>query len=59
MKGKTSFTIAHRFATIMKVDLILMIEEGRIVEQGTHEQLLAKSDRYNQLYNLQKLESYR
>jgi ATP-binding cassette subfamily B protein len=54
LKGKTVFIIAHRFSTIMRADLILMIEEGRIVEQGTHEQLLAKSDRYRELYNLQK-----
>jgi ATP-binding cassette subfamily B protein len=56
IKGKTSFTIAHRFSTILKADLILMVEEGRIAEQGTHEQLLAKSDRYRELYNLQRLE---
>jgi len=56
LKKKTVFTIAHRFSTIMRADLILMIEEGRIVEQGTHEQLLAKSDRYRKLYELQKLE---
>ncbi len=56
MKGKTGFIIAHRFSTIMKADLILMIEEGRIIEQGSHDQLLAKSERYRQLYNLQKLE---
>ena len=55
IKGRTSFTIAHRLSTIMKADLILMIEEGRIVEQGTHEILLAKSDRYRQLYDLQRL----
>jgi ATP-binding cassette, subfamily B, bacterial len=53
MKGKTNVVIAHRFSTIMRADLILMIEEGRIAEQGTHERLLAKSDRYRQLYNLQ------
>ncbi len=53
MKGKTSFIIAHRFSTIMKADLILMIEEGRIVEQGSHDQLLAVSESYRQLYNLQ------
>ncbi len=56
MKGKTSFVIAHRFSTIVKADIILMIEEGRIVEQGTHEQLLAGSDNYRQLYNLQEPE---
>ncbi len=56
MKGRTSFTIAHRLSTIMRADLILMIEEGRIVEQGTHEHLLGKSDRYRQLYDLQRLE---
>jgi ATP-binding cassette, subfamily B, bacterial len=55
MKGKTSFTIAHRLSTIMRADLILMIEEGRVVEQGTHEDLLVKSDRYRQLYDLQRL----
>ncbi len=53
-EGKTSFTIAHHFSTIMRADLILMIEEGRVVEQGTHEQLLAESDRYRELYNLQR-----
>lgn len=57
LKGKTVFIIAHRFSTIMSADLILMTEEGRIVEQGTHEQLLAKSDRYRKLYELQSLES--
>lgn len=54
MEGKTTFTIAHRFSTIVKADLILMIEEGRIVEQGTHEQLLAGSARYRRLYDLQR-----
>jgi ABC-type multidrug transport system fused ATPase/permease subunit len=53
MKGKTSFVIAHRFSTIKRANLILMIEEGRIFEQGTHEQLLVRSERYRQLYNLQ------
>jgi len=56
MKGRTSFTIAHRLSTVMRADLILMIEEGRIIEQGTHEHLLVKSDRYRQLYDLQRLE---
>jgi ATP-binding cassette, subfamily B, bacterial len=56
MKGRTSFTIAHRLSTITRANLILMIEEGRIVEQGTHEYLLGKSDRYRQLFDLQRLE---
>ena len=56
MKGRTSFTIAHRLSTIMRADLILLIEEGRIVEQGTHEHLLSKSVRYHQLYDLQRLD---
>jgi ABC-type multidrug transport system fused ATPase/permease subunit len=56
MKGKTSFTIAHRFSTIMRADLILMIGEGQVVEQGTHEQLLGRNERYRRLYDLQKME---
>ncbi len=55
-KGKTTFIIAHHFSTVMRADLILMIEEGRIIEQGTHDQLLAGSERYRQLYNFEKLE---
>jgi ABC-type multidrug transport system fused ATPase/permease subunit len=55
MRGKTSFIVAHHFSTILKADLILMIEEGRIIEQGTHDQLMTISDRYRQLYNLQTL----
>jgi ABC-type multidrug transport system fused ATPase/permease subunit len=57
MEGKTRLTIAHRFSTIMRADLILMIGEGQVIEQGTHEQLLVKNDRYRQLYELQKRES--
>ncbi len=56
MKGKTRFTIAHRLSTIVRADLILMIEEGQVVEQGTHEQLLRKNNRYRQLYDLQVVE---
>jgi ATP-binding cassette, subfamily B, bacterial len=58
-KGRTSFTIAHRFTTIMRADLILTIEDRRIVEQGTHEQLLDKSAMYRRLYDLQRLEPSR
>lgn len=57
MEGKTRLTIAHRLSTIMRADLILMIGEGQVIEQGTHEQLLGKNDRYRQLYDLQRSES--
>jgi len=56
MQEKTTFVIAHHFSTVIKADLILMIEKGRIIEQGTHEQLLAGSDRYRRFYELQRLE---
>ena len=46
--------IAHHFSTIMRADLILMIEEGRIIEQGTHDQLLTHSEKYREFYNLQR-----
>ncbi|MEU5904345.1 ABC transporter ATP-binding protein [Micromonospora sp. NPDC047467] len=50
---RTSFVIAHRLSTIRDADLILMMENGRIVEQGTHEQLLAAKGAYHQLYRSQ------
>lgn len=53
MKGKTSFIIAHRLSTIKDADLILVLNDGDIVEQGTHEQLLEKQGFYAQLYNSQ------
>ena len=53
MKGRTSFIIAHRLSTIRDADLILVMREGDIVEQGTHEQLLAKGGFYADLYNSQ------
>lgn len=53
MKGRTSFIIAHRLSTIRDADLILVMNDGNIVEQGTHEELLAKGGFYAQLYNSQ------
>lgn len=53
MKGRTSFIIAHRLSTIRDADLILVMNEGDIVEQGTHEELLAKGGFYANLYNSQ------
>lgn len=53
MEGKTTFVIAHRLSTIKKSDLILVMDQGNIVEQGTHEELLAKKGFYASLYNSQ------
>lgn len=53
MKGRTSFVIAHRLSTVKNADLILVIREGDIVEQGTHEALLQKGGFYEKLYNSQ------
>lgn len=53
MKGRTSFIIAHRLSTIKNADLILVMDQGDIVEQGTHEELLKKNGAYAKLYNSQ------
>ena len=57
MAGRTSFVIAHRLSTIKSADLILVIRDGDIVEQGTHEVLLAVGGFYAELYNSQFTET--
>ncbi len=53
MKGRTSFVIAHRLSTIRDADLILVMKDGDIIEQGNHEELLARKGFYADLYNSQ------
>jgi len=53
LKGRTSFIIAHRLSTIKKADIILVVNEGKIIEQGTHNELIAKRGHYYNLYTKQ------
>ena len=53
MVGRTTFMIAHRLSTIRKADLILVMDQGRLVERGTHHELLARQGLYKQLYEMQ------
>ena len=53
MKGRTSFIVAHRLSTIRNASLIFVMKDGKIIEQGTHEELLAQGGFYNKLYNSQ------
>ena len=51
MQGRTSFIVAHRLSTIRNADVILVMRDGHIVEQGSHEALLAQNGFYRQLYD--------
>ena len=53
MEGKTCFVIAHRLSTIENADLILVVNDGEVVEQGTHRELMERNGMYRKLYNAQ------
>ena len=56
MRGRTSFVIAHRLSTIRHADRILVLDGGAIVESGTHDELMARSGRYRDMVELQRME---
>ncbi|TDZ29406.1 Leptomycin B resistance protein pmd1 [Colletotrichum spinosum] len=58
-KGRTTIAVAHRLSTIQKADIIYVFDQGRVVEQGTHSELMKKNGRYAELVNLQSLEKNR
>src|SRR5215207_5718451 len=59
MEGRTTFVIAHRLSTVRRADIILVMDQGRIVEQGTHEDLLARGGLYKEIHDLQLVDHAR
>jgi ABC-type multidrug transport system fused ATPase/permease subunit len=59
MEGRTTFVIAHRLSTVRRADIILVMDQGRIVERGTHEELLARGGLYKEIHNLQLVDHAR
>ena len=53
MENRTSFVIAHRIQTILDADLILVLEDGRTVQRGTHDELVSREGIYRQIFNIQ------
>jgi len=53
MEGRTTFIIAHRIQSVMNADLILVLDQGRIVQRGTHDELMAQEGIYHRIYDLQ------
>ena len=53
MEGRTTFIVAHRLSTIREADVILVMKDGKVIEQGNHEELLAQNGFYADLYNSQ------
>jgi ATP-binding cassette subfamily B protein len=57
IEGRTTFIITHRLPIIKNADLILMLDKGRVIEQGTHDELMEQESVYHQIYNSQLLTS--
>jgi ATP-binding cassette subfamily B protein len=53
MQGRTTFIIAHRIQSLQNADLILVLDKGKIIQRGTHKELMAEGDVYQQVYDLQ------